>query len=567
MNKKPWLAHYDPGVPHTLAPYPERTLLDWISDTARERPDHPCLLFKGRTLSYGEVEELSDRFAAALVKEGVQKGDRVALILANSPQMVIAQIGIWKAGGIAVPLNPLDSGAEFEHALAHVGAKLAVVLTLCYSRVKKIQPRTAVRRVIATSIKDYLPRHLALLFTLTREKKQGHRIRLEEGDVWFTELLRSAQRQRPPVTPRPDDIALLLFTGGTTGTPKAAMCRHHDLLIAGMQGYYWGRSRFPEWDSIMLLLMPLFHSYGNWALAATIVARSPVALVPNPRDLDDVLATIRKTKPTVLPAVPAFYAALLEHPRFKSGKAQLGCLKVCLSAAAPLLAETKQRFEAATGSRLTEGYGLTETCAGVAGNPILGLNKPGSAGLPWPDVEFRVVDADTGCTELAPGVVGEITIRSPQNLRGFWGSAPETEAMLRDGWLHTGDLGYLDEDGYIFIVDRKKDLIKTSGFQVWPREVEEAIASHPAVAQVGVAGVPDPRHGEVVKAWVVLKQGAQASADEIRAHCREHLAAYKVPRQVEFRTSLPTSAIGKTLRRELRAEAPAVTQGKETVVV
>ncbi len=560
MNERPWLAHYDPGVPHTLAPYPERTLLDLIKDTARERPNHPFLLFKGRTLSYSEVDQLSDRLAAALVREGVQKGDRIALVLVNSPQMVIAEFGIWKAGGIAVPLNPLDSDQEFEHALSHVGAKLAISLTLCYSRMKKMQSSTVLQRVIATSIKDYLPRHLALLFTLTREKREGHRIKLASGDVWFTEFLRSATGERPALLPRPSDTALLLFTGGTTGTPKAAMLRHHDLLIAGMQGHCWGSSLFPEWDSVCLQLMPLFHSYGAWVLATAIVAHCPVALVPNPRDLDDVLATIRKTRPSLLPAVPAFYAALLEHPQFKSGKIQLSSLKLCLSAAAPLLAETKHRFETATGSKLTEGYGLTETCAGVAGNPVFGLNKPGSAGLPWPDVEFRTVDADTGLQLLAPGEVGEIIIRAPQMTRGFWGSAPETESMLRGGWLYSGDLGYLDEDGYIFIVDRKKDLIKVSGFQVWPREVEEVIAAHPAVAQVAVAGIADRRHGEAVKAWVVLKQGVQASADEIREHCRTHLAAYKVPRQVEFRTSLPTSAIGKTLRRALRAEEHTVTQ-------
>ena len=554
MSEKPWLAHYDSGVPHSLAPYPERTLLDCICDTACERPDHPFLLFKGRTLSYGEVEQLSNRFAAALVNEGVQKGDRVALILVNSPQTIIAQLGIWKAGGIAVPLNPLYSDEELERALAHVGAKLAIVLTLCYSRLKQIQPRTAVQRVIATSIKDYLPRHLALLFTLTREKKEGHRITLAEGDIWFTKLLRTAPRERPPLTVRPDEAALLLFTGGTTGIPKAAICRHHDLLIAGMQGHSWTCSLLPDWDSVALQLMPLFHSYGIWVLATSIVARWPVALVPNPRDLDDVLATIRQTKPAVLPAVPTFYASLLEHARFKSEKQKVSLAKLCLSSAAPLLAETKKRFETATGSKLIEGYGLTESCAGVAGGPARGVYKPGSVGMPFPDVELRIVDADTGRDVLPAGAVGEITIRAPQNIHGYWESAPDTESMLRGGWLYTGDLGYLDEDGYVFVVDRKKDVIKASGFQVWPREVEEAIAAHAAVAQVGVAGVPDPRFGEAVKAWVVLNPGAQASADEIRAHCRKHLAAYKVPRQVEFRTSLPTSLIGKTLRRALRAE-------------
>ncbi len=245
MYERPWLAHYDPDVPHTLAPYPERTLLDCVSDTARERPRHPFLLFKGRTLTYSEVDELSDRFAAALLKEGVRQGDRIALILPNSPQMVIAELGIWKVGGIAVPLNPLDSDEEVEHALAHVGAKLAIVLTLCYSRVKKLQPRTPLQRVIATSIKDYLPRTLAFMFTITREKKEGHRITLAGDDAWFMQILHSTPSDRPPLAPQPNDTALLLFTGGTTGRPKAAICRHHDLLIVGLQGHCWGQSLVP----------------------------------------------------------------------------------------------------------------------------------------------------------------------------------------------------------------------------------------------------------------------------------------------------------------------------------
>ncbi len=557
MNDRPWLAHYDPGVPHTLVPYPDRTLLDFLDDAVRERPTYPFLLFKGRRFSWLEVDRLSSRFAAALVKERVHPGDRVALVLPNCPQMVIAQLGIWKAGAIAVPLNPLYTEQELEGAVTQVGAELAVVLTLCYSHIKKIQSRTAIRRVIATSIKDYLSPHLALLFTLTKEKKEGHRVTLTQGDVWLMDLLRRAPRERPPVAVKPDDTSLLLFTGGTTGTPKAAIFTHRQLLIAAMQIHVWCRSVLRPWQSASLLLTPLSHIYGNWVLAAAILGHGSVALVPNPRDLNDVLKTIRRTRPVLLPAVPTFYAALLEHPWVKAGKVDLTCFKICSSGAAPLMAETRTRMKQVTGAEVIEGYGLTESCAAATFGPLHGLKKPGSAGIPLPDIEIRIVDAATGREVLPANEVGEISLRGPQTIRDYWQSPPEIDSMLRDGWLYTGDLGYMDEDGYLFIVDRKKDLIKASGFQVWPREVEEIIATHPAVAQVGVAGVPDPQRGEVVKAWVVLKPAMQGSADDIRAHCRQHLAAYKVPREVEFRAALPMTLVGKVLRRELRAEARA----------
>lgn len=555
MDEKPWLRHYDTGVPHTLAPYPKLTLLDCIRETVSERPDHPFLFFKGRRLGYGEVDRLSDRLAAALGAEGVRKGDRVALILVNSPQSVIAQLAVWKAGGIAVPLNPLWTREELEPALAHVGATVAIVLTLAYERVKAIQRRTGVRRIIATNIKEYLPRHSAVLFTLFKEKRAGHRISLAGDDRWLADLIRTAPGDRPAVPVGPDDTSLLLFTGGTTGTPKAACLRHQDMLIASLQWRAWAHGTIPDWESTTVLLMPLFHVYGQGVLSTAIVAHCQAALVPDPRNIGDVLATIHATRPAMVPAVPTFYAALLEHPRVKTGKVSLRSIKVCSSGAAPLMSDTKDRFEAATGGRLLEGYALTESAMAMCANPIDGPNKPGSVGMPLPDVEVRIVDPETGGTTLPSGSVGEIAMRAPQVIRGYWGAPPDTQSMLREGWLYTGDLGYMDEEGYVFIVDRKKDLMKPSGFQVWPREVEEVIATHPAVAEVAVAGVQDPHQVEAVKAWIVLKDGTETTADAIRSHCREHLAAYKVPRHVEFRTSLPKTLVGKVLRRALRDEA------------
>jgi long-chain acyl-CoA synthetase len=556
MEPTRWQKHYDPGVPSTLAPYPARTLLDCLADTVRERPDHPFLLFKGACLSYGEVERLSDGLAASLVAHGVGKGDRVAIVLPNCPQAIVAQLGAWKAGAIAAPINPLYTERELEYTLQTCGATTAIVLTPFYVRVKHVQPRTAVTRVVATSIKEHLPPLIRLLFTLLKERKGGHRIALEPGDLWFADLVGGrAGAPRPPVAIDKDDPALLLFTGGTTGTPKAAIGTHHGLLMSGMQINAWTRAALPDWEGSRMMAMPLFHVYGNVALvASSIIGHNPIVLVPNPRDIDDVIATIRKARPAALPGVPTLYIALLEHPAVKAGKVDLCSIKLCVSGAAPLLADTKRRFEAETGGRIIEGYSLTEAMLALIANPVDGINKPGSVGIPLPDVEARIVDSADGHTVLAPGQVGELLLRAPQMMQGYWKAPDETAEVLRDGWLYTGDLAYMDEDGYTFIVDRKKDLIKPSGFQVWPREVEEVIAAHPAVSDVAVAGVTDAHQGEAVKAWVVLKPGAQATVAEIRAFCRERLVAYKVPKHVEFRASLPKTMIGKVLRRALRDE-------------
>jgi long-chain acyl-CoA synthetase len=574
MERKPrtndvrWLRQYDEGVPHTLRPYPERTLLDVVSDTARQRPDHPALLFKGAHLSYVELERLSDAFAAALVAQGVQKGDRVALLLPTCPQFIIAQLGAWKAGAIVAPINPLYTESELEHMLDECGAKTAVVLSRFYDKVRSLCQCTELRCIIAANIKAYLPPFLRLLFTLFREKQEGHRVTLHAGDPWMRDLLRQhATSSRPDVPMGPDDPALLLFTGGTTGTPKGALGTHGGLLAAGMQLNAWFRVELVDWEDVIVLLMPLFHVYGNVGILATgLVGHNPLALVPDPRDFDDLIATIRRTRPAFVPGVPTLFNALLKHPDVQAGadrlhpKVDFRSIKLCISGASPLLAETKRRFESLTGGRVVEVYALTESMAAAIIGPVHGGYKEGAVGLPLPDVEVRIADADTGQGSLPPGEggqttsVGEILIRAPQVMRRYWQRPDETANTLRDGWLYTGDLGYLDEEGYLFIVDRKKDLIKPSGFQVWPREVEEVIASHPAVDQVGVAGVPDPYQGEAVKAWVVLRAGQQVTADELRAYCRQKLVAYKVPRHVEFRDSLPMSHLGKVLRRELAAE-------------
>jgi long-chain acyl-CoA synthetase len=555
MNTKPWLKHYDKGVPHSLHPYPKKTLLDIVHETTSERPDHPALLFKGAVMKYGQLERLSDEFASGLVSLGVKKTDRVALVLPNIPQLVVTMLGTWKAGAIAVPLNALYTEHELEYAFKECGAETVVVMTRYYNKIKAIQARTRIRDVIATNIKEYLPPALRVLFTLVKEKKEGDRISLQSGDMWLADLLHEHAGETPPQgIVQPDDSAIMLFSGGTTGTPKIAIGTHQSLLMSGLQIRTWFTTLLKDWNDIIMLNLPLFHVYAMAGVLPTgIVARAPLALVPNPRDIDDMLKVIQKTKPAFLPGVPTLFNAILNHPKVQSGKVSLKSLKLNISGAAPLMLETKQRFENATGGRIVEGFSMTEMMMAIIATPILGLYKPGAVGIPVSDVELRVVDADTGERDLPPNEVGEFIVRAPQLMKCYWGRPDETANTIRDGWLYTGDLGYLDEDGYMFIVDRKKDVIKPSGFQVWPREVEEVLAAHPAVAEVSVAGVPDPFQSEAVKAWVVLRFGQAACEDELREHCRQKLAAYKVPKRIQFLDKLPKSHIGKTLRRELVA--------------
>ena len=561
---KRWLTHYDADVAPTLVPYPDRTLLDYLADLARSERDAPALLFKGASISYGDLERQSDAFAAALASIGVRPGDRIALLLPNCPQFMVAQYGIWKAGGIVVALNPIYSERELDAALTSFGASIVIALTPFYQRIKNVQGRTQVQRVIATSIKEYLPAVLRILFTLFKEKKDGHRVTLASGDLWLQDLLRAHRSSpRPTVSVRPDDRAVILSSGGTTGTPKGVIGVHRHYVAAGRQLQAWLTSALSPRRDVIMLPLPLFHVYANVGVQPlALLAGAPLALVPNPRDLGDLLKTIQQVKPTFFNGIPTLYTAILNHPMVRSGKIDLSSIKLCFSGAAALMAETKLRFEAATGARIVEGYSLTEGMMACCLNPVKGPNKIGSIGLPLPDVEVQIVDAEHGTREMPAGEVGELIMRAPQHMEEYWNNPGETNETLRrhgDGgpWVYTGDLGYMDDEGYIFLVDRKKDMMKTSGFQVWPREIEEVLAAHPAVMEVSIAGVPDATKGEVPRAWVVLKAGQSATEEELRAFCRQRLAPYKVPAKVEFRKDLPKTMVGKVLRRMLVAEARA----------
>jgi long-chain acyl-CoA synthetase len=554
----PWLSHYDPGVPQKIGSYPEKTLVDFVVERARATPDMTALIFKGKHISYAEIDSASDAFARGLREIGVKAGERVALLLPNAPQFIIAELAAWKLGAMIAPQNPIYTERELQESLAATTPETVIVLTPFYDRVKRIQAGTSLKRVIATNIKEYLPGVLRVLFTLVKEKKEGHRIELQAGDHWFQSLMKPGAGGLKPAAPQ--EPAVVLMSGGTTGTPKGVMSDHRSMVMAGIQISAWLREAL-EGNAGIMLPLPLFHTYGcAGAQTIALMNGNPLILVPNPRDLDDVVKTIQRDKPALFCGVPTLFQALLSHKDVVAGKVDFHSVRACFSGAAALMAETKKRFEELTGGRIVEGYSLTEATMATCVNPFRGENKIGSVGMPVTDVFVRIVDSDDGAKELAPKEVGEIIIHAPQLMRGYWNNPEETALMLRiaaDGttWLYTGDLGYLDEDGYLFIVDRKKDLIKTSGYQVWPREIEEVIASHPAVAEVGVAGIPDARKGEVVAAWIVPRPGETIDEETLRAFCREKLAPYKVPAKIEIRKELPKTMVGKVLRRVLVAEA------------
>jgi long-chain acyl-CoA synthetase len=561
MNQ-PWLDHYDPGVPRSIGAYPAKTLVDYVAEHSHQRGDATALMFKGRNMTWRELDRASDAFAHALAGEGVKEGDRVALLLPNCPQFVIAELAAWKLGAIVAPQNPIYTERELEQSMNASASETVVVLTPFYERVKACQPRTSLKRVIATNIKEYLPPVLRVLFTLVKEKKEGHRIHLRPEDFWFQDLIEQGESGQGVMRGAElDEPAVILMSGGTTGTPKGVVSDHRSLVASGVQLSAWLHEALAGEGSSIMLPLPLFHTYGcAGAQTISFISAVPLALIPNPRDVGDVVKSIGRDKPTLFCGVPTLFNALLNHPDVAAKKVDFRSIRACFSGAAALMAETKKRFEELTGGRIVEGYSLTEATMAAFVNPFRGSNKIGSVGLPVPDVNVRIVDGDDGKREMPTGEVGEVIISAPQLMKGYWNNPEETAQMLRkhdDGsmWLYTGDLGYVDQDGYLFLVDRKKDLIKTSGYQVWPREIEEVIAAHPSVAEVGVAGVPDERKGESIRAWVVARPGETIDTEVLRAFCKEKLAPYKVPAMFEIRKDLPKTMVGKVLRRMLVAEA------------
>jgi long-chain acyl-CoA synthetase len=413
--------------------------------------------------------------------------------------------------------------------------------------------------LIVTNIKEALPPITRLLFTLAVEKKGGHRLDgpLPEGDVWMQDLLTKYEpADRPKLEIAPDDTALFQYSGGTTGVSKGAIATHYNVVANALQIKKWMVS-IEDGKEVVLMGIPLFHVYGMVAgMHFGMASGASLVMVPNVRDLKDTLENITKYKTTIFPGVPTLYNALNNHPDVLAGKYDLSSIKACISGSAPLMRETKEKFEELSGGKVFEGFGLSEAPTATHCNPLLGENRTGSIGLPLPDVDCKIISLDDGETEMPVGEIGEIVINSPNVMKGYHNMPTETANTLRklkDGktWLFTGDIARMDEDGYFYIVDRKKELIKPGGYQVWPREVEEVLMDHPKVLEAGVAGIPDPYRGETVKAWIVLKPGETATEEELKAFCKESLAAYKVPTHYEFRDELPKTTVGKILRREL----------------
>jgi len=542
----PWYKSYDSGVPHSLEPYPAITLLDVIAETTKEMPEHTFMYFKDRYFSYKEASRLFEVMASALIANGVKRGDRVASVLLNTPQQITAAFGTMKAGGIFVPLNPLYNEDELVHALTTVDTEIIIVWDLLYANIKKVQPRTKLKLVIATSLEDYM----------LPEARKPHTMQLDKGDVWMDELMdKHANDPAPAVKPGVEDTALILFSGGTTGAPKGAMLSFKNMLAVGLQTNMWNKQGFVTHEDYTVALMPMFHAYGfNGVIGSSLGNRNPLAIVANPRDLDDVIYTIKKVRPGSMPGVPTLFIGLMEHPEVKAGKVDFTCLKYCLSGAIPLMVETKQRWEAMTGAPILEAYGLTESTVVFTVGPLKGQWKEGAVGLPLPDVIIKFVDVADPDKELPYGEEGEVVGKGPQVMQGYWNNPKGTAEMIKDGWLYTGDIGYMDKDGYLYLTSRKKDLIKPSGHQVWPKEVEEVLSTHPAVAEACVAGIPDAKQVEAVKAWVILLPGQKVSVEELQSFCKDKLTAYKVPKYIEFREALPKTLVGKILRRVLQEE-------------
>ena len=553
--EKPWLQHYDSGVPETLN-YPNKTIEQVLADQAAIAPDAVLSVYKGARLTYGQINSLVDRMAAALQQLGVKQGDRVALHMPNCPQFVIAYQAILRAGGIVVPCNPVYVARELEHQINDSGSETVVTFSLKYPTIREMRPNTPIRRVVVAKVKTYFPAFLRILFTLLKEKKDGHALDIsgETDTFWFQDVLESAPERPESVQIDVQDTAVLMYTGGTTGVAKGAQLSHRNLVVNASQCAHWLKTT--ETGAVLLTALPLFHSYAmTTCMNHAILVGGAMVLVPNPRDLKDVLQTIHKQRPTIYPGVPAMYVAINNNPDVAAGKYDLGSIESCMSGAAGLPVEVQERFQKLTGGRLVEGYGLSEASPVTHVNPVYSGNRIGCIGVPVSDTVAKIVDLETGTRELSPGEVGELCIRGPQVMKGYWNIPTETANALRDGWLHTGDIATMTEDGYFQIVDRKKDMILgAGGYNVYPREIEDVLYEHPKVKEAVAAGIPVGEKGERVKVWIVPKDGETLTEEEILAFCGEKLAPYKQPRFVEFRDELPKTVIGKMLRRVLVEE-------------
>ncbi|MEN0663539.1 long-chain-fatty-acid--CoA ligase [Caldifermentibacillus hisashii] len=553
MENKPWLKHYPPQIPHTLT-FEETSLQQLLKNTAEKYPNKIAIHFNGKELSYKELYESALKFAGYLQKIGIQKGDRVAIMLPNTPQSVISFYGVMMAGGIVVQTNPMYTERELAFQMKDSGAKAIVALDILFPRIKKIQGETELEHVIITVIKDYLPFPKNLVYPFIQKKQYGFSVKVEHkgNDHLITEIMKHPALQEPIMNINfEEDLAILQYTGGTTGFPKGVMLTHKNLIANTKMCQAW-LYKCREGEEIVLGALPFFHVYGmTTVMILSILQASKMVLIPKP-DPEVLLKTIQSQRPTMFPGAPTMYIGMLNHPELS--KYDLSSIDSCISGSAPLPVEVQEQFERLTGGKLVEGYGLTESSPVTHANLLWdGERVKGSIGLPWPDTLAEIRSVETG-EPLPVGEIGELVVKGPQVMKGYWNRPEETQEVLKDGWLHTGDMGYMDEEGYFYIVDRKKDMIIASGYNIYPREIEEVLYEHPAVKEVVVAGVPDPYRGETVKAYIVLKEGTTVTEDELNKFARKNLAAYKVPRKYEFRDELPKTTVGKILRRQLVEE-------------
>jgi long-chain acyl-CoA synthetase len=572
MEDRVWHKHYDPAVPVSLD-YPPMPVDHFLHKTTQQFANHRAIIFGGiapligeqhTVITYAQLNRLVDSFAAGLQQQGLQKGDRVALYMPNCPQMVIAYYGALRAGGIVVPCNPLYVAREIEHQLNDAGAKFMVTLSMLYKNVKEARPKTQLQHVIVTNIKEYFPGKLKFLFTLAKERKDGHRVNIskEANTVWFQDFLAAAPAAPAPVEISPDDTAVLMYTGGTTGTPKGAQLTHKNVAANAIQSNTWlTGDRKNDGGEVVLAALPLTHCYAmTVSMNLAVFNGHAQILIPNPRDFNHLLHAINRHKPTIFPGVPTLYNRINNDPQVKAGKYNLKSINVCISGAAGLPVEVQQEFQRITHGKLVEGYGLSEAGPVTHANPIGSGGRIGTIGLPFSDTDIKIVDTMTEETALGPGEAGILCIHGPQVMKGYWNMPTETANTLRlhaDGkiWLHTGDIAEMSEDGYFRIVDRKKEMILAAGgFNVYPRDIEDRLYEHPAVLEAAAIGVPVGSANQRAKAFVVLKPDAIATEEELIQWCRAGIAAYKVPKFIEFRQELPKTMIGKILRRQLMEE-------------
>ncbi|MFO7274649.1 MAG: long-chain fatty acid--CoA ligase [Bacillota bacterium] len=540
---KPWLKAYPPQVPPHLT-YEDRPLYDLLVRSAERYGDSPATVFYGARLTYRQLHEQARRVAAGLVRLGVRQGDRVAIMLPNCPQAVIAYYGALMAGAVVVMVNPLYMPRELRHQIGDSGARVMIAVDLAYPKVSQLD----LDHVIYTGLQDYMPVPLKWIAPL---KLKPPRIAYGKGVMPWARLLEAEPIAEPvPVNPA-EDLALLQYTGATTGLPKGCMLTHRNLVANVLQTEAWlyKAKRGPE--LVTLAALPFFHVYGMTTVMNFTIHMGGTMVLQPKFEARESLKLIQKYRPSIFPGAPTMYVAINNFPEVQ--KYRLDSIEACISGAAPLPVEVQAEFERLTGGRLVEGYGLTEASPVTHANPIWDRRKEGSIGLPWPDTECRIVDPETG-EDVPLGEVGELLIRGPQVMKGYWNLPEATAEALRDGWLHTGDMARMDEEGYFYIVDRKKDLIIAGGFNIYPREVEEVLYLHKGVKEAAVVGVPDPYRGETVKAYIVPREGVTLDPEEIQQFCRQHLAAYKIPRIIEFRDELPKTLVGKVLRRALLEE-------------